>query len=208
MEAKLYDQVGREIGVVDLADAVFGAPARPDLIHQLVVAQLAAKRAGTAKVKTRGEVRGGGRKPFRQKGTGHARQGSIRSAQHRGGGVVFGPTPRSYVSRVPRKVRRAALRSALSVKHQEGKLRVVDQIRLDEFKTRAVVDILADLKLLDARVLFLLDERNEKFVRSAANIPTVNVRAATNASVYEIMHADEVVVTQAAAAQLAESYGE
>jgi len=206
MKTKLYDQVGREVGEVELADAVFGIEPRADVVHQRVVAQLAAKRAGTVKVKSRGEVRGGGRKPYRQKGTGHARQGSSRSPHFRGGGVVFGPVPRDHRQRFPRKMRRLALASALSDKAAAGSLKVVDRIACDEYKTRAVVDLLADMKLLDARVLFILDERNEKFVKSAANIPSVDIRGAANASVYEIVRADAVVITRAAAEQLARSF--
>jgi large subunit ribosomal protein L4 len=202
MKAKLLDQVGREMGELELADSVFAAEPRPDLVHQCVVAQLAAKRAGSAKAKTRAEARGGGRKPYRQKGTGHARQGSIRSPQWRGGGVAFGPRPRYYGKNVPRKVRRAAFRSALSDKARNGKLRVIDRLRFDEYRTRSVVEMLADMKLLDAKVLFVVDERNEKFVKSAANVPIVNVRHAGNASVYEVVEADELVMTEAAAKAL------
>jgi large subunit ribosomal protein L4 len=202
MKTKLLDQVGRETGELELADSVFAVEARPDLIHLCVVAQLAAKRAGAAKVKTRGEVRGGGRKPYRQKGTGHARQGTIRAPQWRGGGVAFGPRPRKYGKNIPRKVRRAALRSALSDKARDGKLRIIEALRFDEYRTRGVVDLLADMDLLDAKVLFVIDEKNEKFVKSAANVPTVNVRHAGNASVYEVVGADELVMTEAAAKAL------
>jgi len=208
MKAKLYDQVGREIGEVELADAVFAAPRREDLVHQCVVAQLAAHRAGTAKTKARGEVSGGGRKPFRQKGTGRGRQGSTRSPQWRGGGVVFGPVPRTYVKRVPQKVRRAALRSALSDKTGDGKLRVIDRLLFDEFRTQGVVEILAGQKFLDAKVLFIIDEKNAKFLKSAANIPTVVIRNPGNASVYEIVGADVLVVTAAAAQLLGEKFAE
>ncbi len=202
MKTKLLDQVGREVGEVELADSVFAAAARPDLVHLCVVAQLAAKRAGSAKVKTRGEVRGGGRTPYRQKGPGHARQGTIRAPQGRGGGVVFGPSPRHYGKRIGRKVRRAALRSALSDKARDGKMRVVDRLDFDEYRTSGVVEILADMDLLDARVLFVIDSPNEKFSKSARNISVVNVRHAGNASVYEIVEADEVVMTEAAAKAL------
>jgi len=206
MKAKLFDQVGREVGTVDLADAVFGAPARADLVHRAVVAQLAAKRAGTAKTKGRGEVAGGGRKPYRQKGTGHARQGSIRAGHFRGGGVTFGPAPRDYCQRLPRKERRAALRAALSAKQADGALRVIERLDFGRFKTRAVVEMLADLKLLESRVLFIVDEKNDFFVKSAANIPTVLVRAPHAASVYDIVLADRLVVTRAAADALGRDY--
>ncbi len=196
------------MGEVELADSVFDAAPRPDLVHQCVVAQLAAKRAGAAKAKTRGEVRGGGRKPYRQKGTGHARQGSIRSPQWRGGGVVFGPRPRHYVKNIPRKVRRAALKSALSDKARNGKLRIIDRLNFDEYRTKGVVDMLADMNLLDAKVLFVVDERNEKFIKSAANVPIVNVRHAGSASVYEIVEAEELVLTEAAAKELQQRLAE
>jgi large subunit ribosomal protein L4 len=204
MKTKLVDQVGREVGELELADGVFAVEPRPDLVHLCVVAQLAARRAGSAKVKTRSEVRGGGRKPYRQKGTGHARQGTIRAPQWRGGGVVFGPSPRAYGKRIPRKVRRAALKSALSDKAREGKMRVVDRLDFDEYRTRGVVEILADMDLLDAKVLFVIDAPNEKFVKSACNIPVVIVRHPGNASVYEIVEADAVVITEAAAKALEE----
>jgi large subunit ribosomal protein L4 len=202
MKTKLLDQVGRETGELELADSVFAAEPRPDLVHLCVVAQLAAKRAGSAKTKTRSEARGGGRKPYRQKGTGHSRQGSIRSPQWRGGGVAFGPRPRGYGKNIPRKVRRAALRSALSDKARDGKLRVVEALKFDEYRTRGVVELLADMDLLDAKVLFVIDEKNEKFVKSAANVPIVNVRHPGNASVYEVVEADELVMTSAAAKAL------
>ena len=202
MKTKLLDQVGRETGELELADSVFAVEARPDLVHLCVVAQLAARRAGSAKTKTRSEVRGGGRKPYRQKGTGHARQGTIRAPQWRGGGVAFGPRPRKDGKNIPRKVRRAALRSALSDKARDGKLRIIEALRFDEYRTRGVVDLLADMNLLDAKVLFVIDEKNEKFVKSTANVPTVNVRHAGNASVYEVVGADELVMTEAAAKAL------
>ncbi len=202
MKTKLLDHVGRETGELELADSVFAAEPRPDLVHLCVVAQLAAKRAGAAKVKTRAEVRGGGRKPYRQKGPGHSRQGSIRSPQWRGGGVAFGPRPRDYGKNIPRKVRRAALRSVLSDKARAGKLRVVEALKFDEYRTGAVVELLADMNLLDAKVLFVIDEKNEKFVKSAANVPIVKVRHPGNASVYEVIEADELVMTAAAAKAL------
>jgi large subunit ribosomal protein L4 len=208
VKTKLLDQVGRETGELELADSVFAAQARPDLVHQCVVAQLAAKRAGSASAKKRSEVRGGGRKPYRQKGTGHSRQGSIRSPQWRGGGVAFGPRPRGFGKNIPRKVRRAAFRSALSDKARDGKLRVVEVLRFDEYRTSGVVELLADMDLLDAKVLFLVDERNEKFVKSAANIPIVNVRHPGNVSIYEVVEADELVVTAAAAKALEQRLAE
>jgi large subunit ribosomal protein L4 len=208
MKTKLMDQLGRETGELELADSVFAAPARADLVHQCVVAQLAAKRAGSACAKKRSEVRGGGRKPYRQKGTGHARQGSTRSPQWRGGGVAFGPRPRGYGKTIPRKVRRAAFRSALSDKARDGKMRVVEALKFDEYRTGGVVELLADMNLLDAKVLFLLDERNEKFVKSAANIPIVNVRHPGNVSVYEVVEADELVMTAAAAKALEQRLAE
>jgi large subunit ribosomal protein L4 len=203
MKTKLLDQVGRDRGEVELADGVFAAQPRPDLVHLCVVAQLAARRAGSAKTKTRSEVRGGGRKPYRQKGTGHSRQGTIRAPQWRGGGVAFGPAPRAYCKRIPRKVRRTAMRSALSDKaREEGRLRVIDRLEFGEYRTKRVVEILADLNLLDAKVLFVVDERNDQFVRSAANLSIVTVRHAGNVSLYEVLDADVVVLTEAAAKAL------
>ncbi|NIT37258.1 MAG: 50S ribosomal protein L4 [candidate division Zixibacteria bacterium] len=194
--------MGRETGEVELADDVFGVRPRSDLVHACVVSQLAARRAGSAKTKTRAEARGGGRKPYRQKGTGHSRQGSIRSPQWRGGGVAFGPAPRKFGKNIPRKVRRAAFKSALSDKVRDGRLRIIDRLQFDEYRTKGVVEILADMELLDAKVLFVMDEKNEKFVRSAANVPTVTVRHAGNVSIYEVVDADELVLTEAAAKAL------
>jgi len=202
MKAKLLDQVGRDRGEIELADGVFAAQPRPDLVHLCVVAQLAARRAGSAKTKTRSEVRGGGKKPYRQKGTGHARQGTTRAPQWRGGGVAFGPAPRAYGQRIPRKVRRAAMRSALSAKAREGRLRLIDRLDFSEYRTQRVVEILGDLNLLEAKVLFVIDERNDQFARSAANLSIVNVRHPGNVSVYEILDADDVVMTEAAAKAL------
>ncbi|UCH78459.1 MAG: 50S ribosomal protein L4 [Candidatus Coatesbacteria bacterium] len=202
MKTKLIDQVGRDRGEIELADGVFAAEPRPDLVHLCVVAQLAARRAGSAKTKTRSEVRGGGRKPYRQKGTGHSRQGTIRAPQWRGGGVAFGPAPRDYGKRIPRKVRRTAMRSAFSDKAREGLLRVIDRLDFGEYRTKRVVEILADLNLLDAKVLFVVDERNDHFVRSAANLSIVTVRHPGNVSVYEVLDADVVVLTEAAAKAL------
>lgn len=208
MKTDLYDQFGRRLGEYELPDAVFAAPVREDIVHLCVTAQLAAARAGTAKAKNRAAVSGGGRKPYRQKGTGHARQGSIRAPQWRGGGVVFGPVPRTYEKKIPKKVRHAAFRAVLSDKAARNMLRVIDKLVFDEYRTRGVVEMLDGHRFLDAKVLFILENKNEKFAKSADNLPTVEVRHVGNASVYEIVAADALVVTAEAARMLGEKYAE
>jgi large subunit ribosomal protein L4 len=198
----------RKAGSVELPEAVFGAPIKPHLFHAEVRRQLARRRAGTHSTKNRSAVSGGGAKPWRQKGTGRARQGSIRSPQWAGGGVVFGPVPRSYEHELPKKVRRAALRSALSLRHQEGAITVVDELALDEFKTRRIVEILRNLALEGQGVLIVIGEADEKVERSARNLPGVGVLRAAGLNVYDVLRFPRLLLTKAAVAAVEARLGE
>jgi len=201
----MLNTAGKEAGSVELADSLFGAPVSQALIHQAAVRQLAARRAGTADTQTRGEVRGGGRKPWRQKGTGRARQGSRRAPQWAGGGVVFGPHPRDYGQRMPAKMRRAALRGVLSAKQAEGAVRVVEAIGLDEIKTRAMLERLTAWRA-DGKVLLVLAARDEVVERSCRNLREVRVVLADSLNVVDVLDADTVVFTREAVDRAQEVY--
>jgi large subunit ribosomal protein L4 len=193
--ANVVDQTGASKGTLDLAPEVFEITPNESVMHQALLRQLANGRQGTHDTKNRSEVRGGGRKPYRQKGTGRARQGSIRSPQWEGGGVVFGPTPRSYAQDMPRKQRRLALRSALSAKAAAGELTVLDAFELDAPRTRAVTELLASLDA-GRRVLLVLGSHNEMLERSARNIPYVQVILASNLNVRDLLVAETVLITR------------
>lgn len=199
----VFNQAGSKVTQATLSDDVFGIEPNQQVLFDVIKAQRAAMRQGTHKVKSRGEVRGGGRKPWRQKGTGRARQGSTRSPQWRGGGVVFGPTPRDYSFKVNRKVRRLALRSALSLKVSEKKLVLLDALFTEEIKTKFMQDVLEKLSL-SGKVMIILDQMNENVLLSARNLPGVFVTTAEQASVYELMNAQTLLVTQDAAKLLEE----
>lgn len=184
---------------------IFDAPIRPDLIHAVVVGQMAALRAGTHATKNRALVSGGGRKPYRQKGTGHARQGTIRAPQYAGGGIVFGPQPRSYVKRIPKKVRRAALRSALSLRRSEDRVEVVDSFEIPELKTRLVAERLRDLGTDDA--LIVTAERDRRLERAARNLPRVRVLAVSGLNVRDVLARKHLVLTKDALGAIAERLG-
>jgi len=184
---------GEQISETDLRDDIFDAPVNVGLMHQAFVRQLANARLGTHKAKTRSEVQGGGRKPWRQKGTGRARQGSIRSPQWRGGGTVFGPTPRSYRQKMPRKMRRQALRSALSVKAAESQLKVLDTLEMNEPRTKQVLDILQSLDV-DTTALLLLPGRDEVILRSVRNLPQVRTLVAQYLNVRDLLKYDYLVI--------------
>ncbi|MEX0629090.1 MAG: 50S ribosomal protein L4 [Chloroflexota bacterium] len=186
---------GTKKGSIELADSLFGAPVRSALIHQAAMAQLDARRIGTADTLTRAQVRGGGRKPWRQKGTGRARQGSRTSPQWRGGGVVFGPHPRDYAVKVNDKVRRAALRGALSAKVADGAVKVVEGIGLDKIQTKALVERLAAWDV-QGRVLLVLAARDENVERSAANLREVRIILADSLNVVDLLEADTIVFTR------------
>lgn len=200
----VYNMEGNEVGTMELNDAVFGVEINEHLVHLAVVRQLANKRQGTQKAKTRSEVRGGGRKPWRQKGTGHARQGSIRAPQWTGGGVVFAPVPRDYEVKMNKKERRAALKSALTSKVQDNKLVVVDSLALAEVKTKEMQRVLTNLKAEKALVITAADDKN--VVLSARNIADVQTATVNTMNVYDVMKHNTVVVTKDAVASIEEVY--
>ena len=200
----VYNMEGNEVGTMELNDAVFGAPINEHLVHLAVVRQLANKRQGTQKAKTRSEVSGGGRKPWRQKGTGHARQGSIRAPQWTGGGVVFAPVPRDYSVKMNKKERRAALRSALTSKVQDNKLVVVENLALAEIKTKETQRVLNNLKADKALVITATDDQN--VILSARNIADVQTATVNTMNVYDVMKHNTVVVTKDAVASIEEVY--
>lgn len=200
----VFDQSGKKISQLNLKDEVFGIEPNEQALYDVVKAQRAAMRQGTHKVKNRSEVAGGGRKPWRQKGTGRARQGSIRSPQWRGGGVVFGPQPRDYYIKVNRKVRRLALRSALSIKVSDKSLVVLDAFALETAKTKTMVEILNNLKV-EGKTLIVMDALDSNVLLSARNIEGVEVTTAEQASVFEIMNAKNLLLTQSAANKLEEA---
>ena len=200
----VYNMEGKEVGTMELNDAVFGVDVNEHLVHMAVVAQLANKRQGTQKAKTRSEVSGGGRKPWRQKGTGHARQGSTRAPQWTGGGVVFAPTPRDYTIRLNRKEKRLALKSALTSRVQENKLIVLDELKFDEIKTKKMQAVMDALKV--SKALVILNENDENVVRSARNIKNVQTALTNTINVYDILKYNTVIVTKAAVATIEEVY--
>ena len=200
----VYNMEGNEVGKMDLNDAVFGVEVNEHLVHMAVVAQLANNRQGTQKAKTRSEVSGGGRKPWRQKGTGHARQGSTRAPQWTGGGIVFAPTPRDYTIRLNKKEKRAALKSALTSRVLENKFIVVDELKLDEIKTKKFQNVLNNLKVNKA--LVVVDENSDNVVKSAKNIQSVKTAYVNTINVYDILKYNTVVATKAAVSNIEEVY--
>ena len=200
----VYNMEGNEVGKMELNDAVFGVEINEHLVHMAVVAQLANKRQGTQKAKTRSEVSGGGRKPWRQKGTGHARQGSTRAPQWTGGGIVFAPTPRDYTITLNKKEKRAALKSALTSRVQENKFIVVDELKLDEIKTKKFQNVLNNLKV--SKVLVVVGDDSDNVVKSAKNIPTVKTAYVNTINVYDILKYNTVVATKTAVANIEEVY--
>ena len=203
-KVSVYNMEGKEVGTIDLNDAVFGAPINENLVHMAVVQQLANNRQGTQKAKTRSEVSGGGRKPWRQKGTGHARQGSTRSPQWTGGGVVFAPVPRDYSFKLNKKEKRAAVKSALSSRVTDGKLIVVDELKFDEIKTKKFAAVMENLKVTKA--LVVLGEMDKNVILSARNIPNVKTAQVNTINVYDILKGDTLVLTKDAVAKIEEVY--
>ena len=201
---KVYNIEGKEVGTIELNDAVFGVEVNEHLMHMAVVQQLANKRQGTQKAKTRSEVSGGGRKPWRQKGTGHARQGSTRAPQWTGGGVVFAPTPRDYSFKLNKKEKRAALKSALTSRVEENKFIVVDEMKFEEIKTKNFQAMLNNLSV--AKALVVVEEDNKNAILSARNIAGVKTAAANTINVYDILKYNTVVVTKAAVQTIEEVY--
>lgn len=200
----VYNMEGKEVGALELNDAVFGVEVNEHLVHLAVVAQLANKRQGTQKAKTRSEVSGGGRKPWRQKGTGHARQGSTRSPQWTGGGVVFAPTPRDYTIKLNKKERKLALKSALTSRVNENKFIVVDELKFDEIKTKKFQNVLNNLKV--SRALVVVGDDSANAVKSARNIPAVKTAFVNTINVYDILKYNTVVATKTAVAAIEEVY--
>ena len=200
----VYNMEGNEVGTMELNDAIFGAKVNEHLVHLAVVSQLANKRQGTQKAKTRSEVSGGGRKPWRQKGTGHARQGSTRAPQWTGGGVVFAPVPRDYTIRLNKKEKRAALKSVLTSKVQENKFIVVDELKFDEIKTKAMKNVLANLKA--DKALVILNDNDQNVVLSARNIEGVETALTNTINVFDLLKHNTVVVTKAAVETIEEVY--
>jgi large subunit ribosomal protein L4 len=201
----LYDKTGKTVGKVELSDELFAAPVNTAVLHQVVTAQLAARRTGTHDTKTRGEIRGGGKKPYRQKGTGRARQGTVTAPHYRGGGVVFGPHPRSYEQRLPRKMKRLALRGALTAKLVDEQLKVIDTFGLDAIKTRDLAGVLRALAA-DGRVLVVSPGRDQNLELSARNLPTVEIILADSLNVVDLIKADLVLIEQPALARMQEVY--
>ena len=200
----VYNIEGKEVGSIELNDAVFGVEVNEHLVHMAVVNQLANNRQGTQSAKTRSEVSGGGRKPWRQKGTGHARQGSTRAPQWTGGGIVFAPKPRDYSFKMNKKEKRIALLSALSSKVAESKIVVLDEFKLDEIKTKKFVEVMNNLKVENA--LVVLEGENKNVVLSGRNIPSVKVTATKEINTYDVLKYTTLVVTKAAVEKLEEVY--
>ena len=200
----VYNMEGKQIDTIELNDAVFGVEVNEHLVHMAVVQQLANNRQGTQKAKTRSEVSGGGRKPWRQKGTGHARQGSTRSPQWKGGGVVFAPTPRDYTIRLNKKEKRAALKSALTSRVQDNKFIVLDELKLDEIKTKKFQNVMDNLKV--SKALVVLADNDQNAVLSARNIADVKTAQVNSINVYDILKYNTVVATKAAVASIEEVY--
>ena len=200
----VFNMEGNEVGTMELNDAIFGAKVNEHLVHLAVVSQLANKRQGTQKAKTRSEVSGGGRKPWRQKGTGHARQGSTRAPQWTGGGMVFAQVPRDYTIRLNKKEKRAALKSVLTSKVQENKFIVVDELKFDEIKTKAMKNVLANLKA--DKALVILNDNDQNVVLSARNIEGVETALTNTINVFDLLKHNTVVVTKAAVETIEEVY--
>ena len=201
----LYNMKGQVVKQIEVKDEVFGITPNHDVLHRSVIMQLANKRQGTSKAKGRSEVSGGGRKPYRQKGTGRARQGSIRAAQHVGGGVIFGPVPRSYRTVLPRKMRQLAMKSALSACYADNKLKVVDDLKLEAIKTKEMAQVLRNLEA-EKSTLMVLDAVDLVIRRSAANLPGVKLELSNTINVIDLLKFDHVVFTEAALRKVEEVY--
>lgn len=203
-KVSVYNMEGKEVDTIDLSDEIFGVEVNEHLVHKAVVWQLANKRQGTQKAKTRSEVSGGGRKPWRQKGTGHARQGSTRAPQWTGGGVVFAPVPRDYSFKMNKKEKRAALKSALTSRVQENKLIVIDELKFDEIKTKNFKAVMDNLNVAKAYVV--LNDNDEKVVMSARNLPNVQTALTNTINVYDVMKGGTVILTKDAVKTIEEVY--
>ncbi len=206
-ELALYNIEGQESGNINLKDDIFDVEINEHVVHEAVTAQLAAKRSGTAKTKTRGEVAGGGRKPWRQKGTGRARHGSIRSPLWVGGGTTFGPQPRKYNKKLPKKVKKLAVKSALTAKVEEGNLVIIDSFNFEQPKTKKMVSILDKFNVADKKALIVLGEKNENLYKSARNLPGVRIVTPTKVTVYDVLNSNKVIMNQDAVAKVEEVLG-
>lgn len=199
-----YDTTGKEVGNIDLADSIFNDDINENVVHEVINAQLAGRRQGTASTKTRGEVRGGGRKPWRQKGTGRARHGSIRSPLWVGGGTVFGPKPRSYNKSINKKVKKIALRSILSDKVQSDSVLVIDELKFAKPQTKQMVEILNNFNLDEAKVLIIIPEKDENVYLSVRNIPGVKTLLVGSLNAYDLLNNDFIIITKEAVAKIEE----
>ena len=203
-----FDQTGKEIDKVSLNESVFNEKINEHVVHQVVNAQLASRRSGNASTKTRGKVRGGGRKPWRQKGTGRARHGSIRSPLWVGGGITFGPTPRNYDKKLTKKMRRLALKSILTDKLNREEIMLVDEIKIDEPKTKAVVEILNNFDLTDKKVVIVMPEKDENLYLSARNIPNVKTLLAGSVNAYDLLDNEMIIFVEEAVKMIEEVLGQ
>jgi len=201
----LYDRAGKDLGSIELSDELFAAPVNAAVLHQVVTAQLAGRRIGTHDTRTRGEIRGGGAKPYRQKGTGRARQGTKTAPHYRGGGAVFGPHPRSYEQRLPRKMKRLALRGALTAKYGDEAIKVIDSFGLEQIRTKDLVGVLGALET-QGRVLVIAPARDQTLELSARNLPKVEVILADSLNVVDLLKADVVLIEQPALARMEAVY--
>ena len=204
-KVNVYNQLGEVVGDIELNEAIFGIEVNEHVVYEVVKNHLANRRQGTQSAKTRAEVRGGGRKPWRQKGTGRARQGSIRAPQWKGGGVVFAPKPRSYRYSVPKKVRRLAMRSVLTSKVLEGELRILDALTIDAFSTKKAKEILKNLSL-ETKTMIVLPEGNDMIIKSFANLPKVETVVVDYMNVYDLMRFDNLVIVKDALSKIEEVY--
>ena len=205
-QTTLYDRAGKDLGSIELSDELFAAPVNAAVLHQVVTAQLAGRRIGTHDTRTRGEIRGGGKKPYRQKGTGRARQGTRTAPHYRGGGAVFGPHPRSYEQRLPRKMKRLALRGALTAKYGDEAIKVVDSFGLEQIRTKDLVGVLGALEAAQGRVLVIAPARDQTLELSARNLPKVEVILADSLNVVDLLKADVVLIEQPALARMEAVY--
>lgn len=203
---KVLDMTGKEVSNIELSDAIFGITPNESAMHTMVVNYLANQRQGTQSTLTRTEVRGGGRKPWRQKGTGHARQGSTRAPQWTHGGIALGPKPRSYRFTVNKKLRRLAMKSAMSVKVADNNMIVLDSIKMEEFKTKTVVNMLKSIEAEGKKALIVLSENDSFVIKSAANIPGVKTALVNTINVYDILNAEKFIVVKDAVAKIEEVY--
>jgi large subunit ribosomal protein L4 len=205
-QTTLYDRAGKDLGSIELSDELFAAPVNAAVLHQVVTAQLAGRRIGTHDTRTRGEIRGGGKKPYRQKGTGRARQGTRTAPHYRGGGAVFGPHPRSYEQRLPRKMKRLALRGALTAKYGDEAIKVIDSFGLEQIRTKDLVGVLGALEAAQGRVLVIAPARDQTLELSARNLPKVEVILADSLNVVDLLNADVVLIEQPALARMEAVY--